>query len=41
MSLLVISHAFNNIFTDLEKLGIIFQEYFEEKKKTVENIDAS
>lgn len=41
LSLLVISHAFNNIFADLENVGIIFKEYFEEKKKTVEKIDFS
>jgi len=28
LSLLVISHAFNNIFADLENLGIIFRDYF-------------
>lgn len=28
LSLLVISHAFNNIFADHESLGVIFKEYF-------------
>lgn len=41
LSLLVISHAFNNIFSDHENLSIIFKEYFEEKKKAVEKIDYS
>lgn len=30
--MLVISHAFNNIFNDLENVQIIFHEYFQEKK---------
>lgn len=41
LSMLVISHAFNNIFSDFENLGVIFKEYFEEKKKPVEKIDFS
>lgn len=35
LALLVISHAFNNIFADHESLGVIFKEYFEEKKVPV------
>ena len=41
LALVVISHAFNNIFADHESLGVIFKEYFEEKKKTVKEIDYS
>ena len=41
LSMLVISHAFNNIFSDLENLKLIFHEYLEEKKRTVEKIDFS
>lgn len=37
--MLVISHAFNNIFNDLENLQIIFREYFEEKGRPVDKID--
>lgn len=39
LSMLVISHAFNNIFNDLENLQIIFHEYFEEKKRATDKID--
>jgi len=39
LSLLVISHAFNNIFSDLENLNVIFKDYFEEKKKKANKID--
>jgi hypothetical protein len=39
LSMLVISHAFNNIFSDHESLSIIFQEYLSEKKKTTDKID--
>ena len=31
LSILVISHAFNNIFNDLENVQIIFHDYFQEK----------
>jgi hypothetical protein len=37
----VISHAFNNIFADVENLGIIFKDYFEEKKKITDKLDFS
>ena len=41
LALLVISHAFNNIFADTENLREIFREYLEEKKRQVEKIDFS
>lgn len=41
LSMLVISHAFNNIFADFENLGIIFKDYYEEKKKGIDKIDFS
>ena len=41
LSLLVISHAFNNIFADHEHLREIFKEYVEERKKPVEKMDFS
>jgi hypothetical protein len=37
--MLVISHAFNNIFSDIENLQIIFKDYFEEKKRQADKID--
>lgn len=37
--MLVISHAFNNIFNDLENLQTIFSEYFLEKKRAADKID--
>lgn len=41
LSLLVISHAFNNIFSDLQNLGIILKDYLDEKKRSVDKIDYS
>lgn len=41
LSLLVISHAFNNIFEDIENLREIFKEYVEERKKPIEKVDFS
>ena len=32
LALLVISHAFNNLFHEMEHLEVIFQPYLEERK---------
>lgn len=39
LALLVISHAFNNIFSDVENLTVIFKDYFDEKKRTSDKLD--
>jgi hypothetical protein len=41
IALVVISHAFNNIFSDTENLREIFREYLDEKKQPVEKLNFS
>ena len=38
---MVISHAFNNIFSDTENLREIFKDYIEDRKKPIEKLDFS
>ena len=41
LTLLVISHAFNNLFHEVEHLEVIFKPYLEERKAEANEIDYS
>ena len=40
-AIVVISHAFNRIFTDSENMKVIFKDYFEQSKRSLNAIDYS